>query len=101
MLHPVYFFLGLLLSNLYNNCILFWIVVVKYLYLFFCSRLSIGSTSSGDTDIQYIQYKASELFPKKSPWIEGDLNSVTTPPFPQLPGEFITYEVCLLFLGIV
>lgn len=56
-----------------------------------CSRFSVGSTSSGDTDIQYI--KASELFPKRSPWIEGDSSSVTTPPFPQLPGEFITYEV--------
>jgi hypothetical protein len=61
---------------------------------FYYSRFSVSSASSGDTDIQYI--KASELFPKKSPWIEGDPSTTTssTPPFPFLPGEGILYEVC-------
>jgi len=50
----------------------------------------VGSTSSGDTDIQYI--KASELFPKKSPWVE-DSADISIPPFPVLPGEGIVFEV--------
>lgn len=54
------------------------------------SRLSVGSGSSGDTDIQYI--KPSELFPKKPAWVEGG-SGTSTPPFPLLPGEDIAYEV--------
>lgn len=60
-------------------------------YLFFV-RFSV-STSSGETDIHYI--KASELFPKKIPWVEGGLANSTDPPFPLLPGEDILYEVTL------
>ncbi|XP_057378847.1 myotubularin-related protein 3-like isoform X5 [Daphnia carinata] len=52
-------------------------------------RLSVGSGSSGETDIQYI--KPSELFPKKLAWVEGG-SANTTPPFPLLPGEDIVYE---------
>ncbi|XP_032789509.1 myotubularin-related protein 3 isoform X2 [Daphnia magna] len=52
-------------------------------------RLSVGSGSSGDTDIQYI--KPSELFPKKLAWVEGG-SAHSTPPFPLLPGEDIVYE---------
>lgn len=52
-------------------------------------KFSVGSTSSGDTDIQYI--KASELYPKKSPWVE-DSADTSTPPFPLLPGEGIAFE---------
>ena len=68
--------------------------LIIYIKIIFCNRFSVGSASSGDTDIQYI--KASELFPKKPPWIEGDVSCVTTPPFPQMPGEYITYEVIML-----
>ncbi|XP_046642401.1 myotubularin-related protein 3-like isoform X3 [Daphnia pulicaria] len=53
-------------------------------------RLSVGSGSSGDTDIQYI--KPSELFPKKLAWVEGGSANTIPPPFPLLPGEDIIYE---------
>ena len=58
-------------------------------------RLSVGSGSSnGDTDMQYI--KASELFPKKAPWVEdghAGAGVPVPPPFPLLPGEGVIYEV--------
>lgn len=51
--------------------------------------------------MQYI--KASELFPKKIPWIEGGLASSSDPPFPLLPGEDILYEVrrCQFILNCI
>ena len=52
-------------------------------------RLSVGSGSSGETDIQYI--KASELFPKRPIWVE-DSCPATTPPFPLLLGESVSFE---------